>query len=64
MATSSITKNFVLSGAAEAEAFVAAMEASAADLGTRQSRMPVQRVEDTATLKKILRKRKEARGAK
>ena len=64
MATSSITKNFVLSGAAEAEAFVAAMEASAADLGTRQSRMPVQRVEDTATLKKILRKRTEARGEK
>lgn len=64
MATSSITKNFVLSGAAEAEAFVAAMEASAADSGSRRSRIPVQRMEDTVTLKKIMRKRKVARGAK
>ena len=64
MATSSITKNFVLSGAAEAEAFVTAMEASAGDIGTKRGRMPVQRVEDMATLKKIMQKRKAVRGTK
>ena len=63
MATSSITKNFVISGQKQVEIFVDAIEASA---NNRPIRIPVAAREliDTDDIIKLMEKRKKANVAK
>ena len=63
MATSSITKNFVISGQKQVEMFVDAIEASA---NNRPIRIPVaaRELTDTDDIIKLMEKRKKANVAK
>ena len=63
MATSSITKNFVISGQKQVEMFVDAIEASA---NNRPIRIPVaaRELTDTDDIIKLMKKRKKANVAK
>lgn len=63
MATSSITKNFVISGQKQVETFVDAIEASA---NNRPIRIPVaaRELTDTDDIIKLMEKRKKANIAK
>ena len=63
MATSSITKNFVISGQKQVEMFVDAIESSA---NNRPVRVPVaaRKLTDTNDIIKLMEKRKKANVAK